>query len=148
MSKIFLARLFATFLCASLAAQAPQTPSPSSPRVAPPAAGADTQLRSTERREIRREGRHDHCGGLHSASAPGSGTAGAAGTSGSAPNAFILASAMKPAGTTAATPDRVQLSARRCRQQTHSARRSQGRNLGHVAASSGAAASSSAHRRH
>jgi hypothetical protein len=87
MSKTFLAGAFATVLCASLAAQA-QTPSPSSSAPQQPATSAAAKSGS-----ITVEG----CIQRSASSA----TSGATGTSGSALNdsAFILASAMKPAGT-------------------------------------------------
>ena len=105
MSKIFLASTLATFLCASLAAQAPQTPAPSSPRVAPPAAGADTQAPDPQS-AAKSAAKADTITveGCIQKGAPGSGATGTTGTSGSAPNAFMLTSAMKPAGATATTP--------------------------------------------
>ena len=107
MSKIFLASTFATLLCASLAAQATQTPSPNPsapPATQQPRTGADTQQpptgsaqsapRSAAANTITVEG-------CIQRSASASATAGAAGTAGSASSdsGFILASAMKPAGT-------------------------------------------------
>ena len=107
MSKIFLASTFATLLCASLAAQATQTPSPnpSAPPLAQPRTGADTAspptaapAQSAQRSAAKAETiTVEGCIQRSAASA----TAGAAGTSGSArsDSGFILASAMKPAGT-------------------------------------------------
>ena len=99
MSKIFLASTLATLLCASLAAQATQAP-PVQPtqRVAPPSAGGDpardpqTQARSSTAKAdtITVEG----CIQRGTSGA----TAGTTGTTGSAPSAFMLTSAMKPAG--------------------------------------------------
>jgi hypothetical protein len=99
MSRIFLASTLATLLCASLAAQATQAP-PSQPtqRVSPPAAGGDpaadpqSQARSSTAKAdtVTVEG----CIQRGTASA----TTGTTGTTGSAPSAFMLTSAMKPAG--------------------------------------------------
>ena len=104
MSKIFLASTFATLLCASLAAQATQTPSPNPsapPATQQPRTGADTQQpptgsaqsapRSAAANTITVEG-------CIQRSASASATAGAAGSA-SSDSGFILASAMKPAGT-------------------------------------------------
>ena len=108
MRKIFLASTFATILCASLAAQAPQTPSPNPsgqprtgadtaqpPTAAPPAQSAQRSAAKAD--TITVEG----CIQRSASSA----TAGAAGTAGSASSdsVFILASAMKPAGTSGST---------------------------------------------
>ena len=108
MSKIFLASTLATLLCASLAAQAPQTPSPNpsaSPATQQPRTGADTQQPPTGSAQsaARSAAKADSITveGCIQRSASASATAGAAGTAGSASSdsGFILASAMKPAGT-------------------------------------------------
>jgi len=106
MSKIFLASTFATLLCASLAAQAPQTQpqaqDPATSRVAPPATGAgsttaDPQTtRSAKPESIIVEG-------CITRGTAGRSTAGTTGTTAPAPTAFMLTSAMKPAGSTAMT---------------------------------------------
>jgi hypothetical protein len=105
MSKIFLASTFATFLCASLAAQATQTPTPSTPRLAPPAAGADAPTgdpQSTAKSAAKAEAISVE--GCIQRGTSGSGATGTTGTSGSAPSAFVLTSAIKPAGATSSTP--------------------------------------------
>ena len=110
MSKIFLASTFATLLCASLAAQATQTPPPSSaaPAVTQPApgGGASPTTAAPAQSAPRQAAKADTLtveGCIQRAAA--SATAGAAGTSGSAKSdsGFILASAMKPAGTSGST---------------------------------------------
>jgi len=96
MSKIFLASTFATLLCASLAAQATQTPSaPPAPSSTPSAQAQSATRPAAKADSITVEG-------CIQRSASASATAGAAGTAGSASSdsGFILASAMKPAGTT------------------------------------------------
>src|SRR5262245_44535346 len=127
MSKIFLASTFATLLCASLAAQATQQPpSPSTPRVSPPAAGADSPApdpqrppdpqrspdppRSPDPQSSQRapatakadsitiEGCIQR--GAASATAGTTGTTASASASGPA---FMLTSAMKPAGSSSPT---------------------------------------------
>lgn len=105
MSKIFLATTFATFLCASLAAQAPQTAPPSAPRLAPPAAGADTQAPDPQSAP-KSAAKADTIivEGCIQKGASGSAATGTTGTSGSAPSAFMLTSAMKPAGASSPTP--------------------------------------------
>jgi hypothetical protein len=102
MSKIFLATTLATLLCASLAAQAnrPQDPS-APPRVAPPAAGADTtpadpQSAAKKADSIAVEG----CIQRGTSGRP----AGTSGTTGQAAPAFMLTSAGKPAGSTSTAP--------------------------------------------
>ena len=111
MSKIFLASTFATLLCASLAAQATQTPSPtpSAPPASQPRTGADTAppptaapAQSAQRPAAKADTLVvEGCIQRSAATA----TAGAAGTSGSAKSdsGFVLASAMKPAGTSGAS---------------------------------------------
>jgi hypothetical protein len=99
MSKIFLASTFATLLCASLAAQATQTPSaPPAPSSTPSAQAQSATRPAAKADSITVEG-------CIQRSASASATAGAAGTAGSASSdsGFILASAMKPAGTTGST---------------------------------------------
>jgi len=102
MSKIFLATTLATLLCASLAAQAnrPQDPS-APPRVAPPAAGADTtpadpQSAAKKADSIAVEG----CIQRGAAGRP----AGTSGTTGQAAPAFMLTSTTKAAGSTSTAP--------------------------------------------
>ena len=109
MSKIFLASTFATLLCASLAAQAAQTPSPSpspsAPPISQPRTGADTPQAPTPAapQASARAAKPDTIivEGCIQRAASASATAGATGTAGSASaeSGFILASAMKPAGT-------------------------------------------------
>jgi hypothetical protein len=105
MSKIFLASTLATFLCASLAAQATQAPAPSAPRVTPPAAGADTQAPDPQG-AAKSASKADSIvvEGCIQRGAAGSAATGTTGTSGASPSAFMLTSAMKPAGATASTP--------------------------------------------
>jgi len=105
MSKIFLASIFATVLCASLAAQAPQTAPPSAPRLTPPAAGADTQAPDPQS-AARSATKADTIivEGCIQKGASASATTGTTGTSGSAPSAFMLMSAEKPAGATSSAP--------------------------------------------
>ena len=110
MSKIFLASTFATLLCASLAAQATQTPSPrpSAPPISEPRTGADTPQApstpaapQTTARPQAAKADTITVEGCIQRSASASATAGATGTAGSASadSGFVLASAMKPAGT-------------------------------------------------
>ena len=105
MSKIFLASTFATLLCASLAAQATQTPTPSTPQVAPPAAGADSPTADPQS-SAKSTAKADTITveGCIQRGTTGSATTGTTGTTGSAPSAFMLTSAMKPAGATSSTP--------------------------------------------
>jgi hypothetical protein len=105
MSKIFLTSTFAAFLCASLAAQATQAPTPSTPRVAPPAAGADTP-NADPQSSAKSAAKADTImvEGCIQRGTSGSAATGTSGSSASAPSAFMLTSAMKPAGSTASTP--------------------------------------------
>jgi hypothetical protein len=107
MSKIFLASIFATLGCAALAAQATQTPSPapSTPALSQPASGggAPQTPSATPAQAPRAAAKADSIvvEGCIQRSASAAATSGATGTAGSASSetGFILASAMKPAGT-------------------------------------------------
>ena len=106
MSKIFLASTFATLLCASLAAQATQTPSPSpsSPAVSQqPAGGGAPQTTAPPQTAPRAAAKADTITveGCIQRSASATATSGATGTAGSAASeaGFMLMSAAKPAGT-------------------------------------------------
>ena len=110
MSKLFLASALATTLCASLAAQATQTPAPapSAPPISQPRTGADTPQAptpSTAQNAPRAAAKADSImvEGCIQRSASGSATPGAAGTAGSASDsAFTLTSVAKPAGSSSA----------------------------------------------
>ena len=107
MSKIFLASTFATVFCASLAAQATQTPSPapSSPALSQPASGggAPQTPSATPAQAPRSAAKADTITveGCIQRSASATATSGATGTAGSAAaeSGFMLMSAAKPAGT-------------------------------------------------
>jgi len=115
MSKIFTAGSLALLLCASLAAQAPNTqtpsPRPSAPPIAQPTTGADTPqpptaaptqsaARSSSSADtIVVEGCIQPSVNAVSATPDAVGTAGSVSTA----TAFILVSAMKPAGTSGST---------------------------------------------
>jgi len=111
MSKIFLASTFATLLCASLAAQAPTqtpTPSPSALALAQPTISGDTPQPRTAapaQSTTRSSAKADTIivqGCIQPSVIAVSVTPDAAGTSGlsvSTATAYILTSAMKPAGT-------------------------------------------------
>lgn len=106
MSKVFLAGSFAALLCATLAAQAPQTPSPnpSAPPLSQPRTGGDTPQAPTPappQTSARAASKADSIvvEGCIQRGASASATAGATGTSGSASSDFILASVAKPSGT-------------------------------------------------
>jgi len=104
MSKTFLATSLATLLCASLAAQAPQSqPQDPGSRVAPPAAGAGS---TTADPQSARSAKSDSITveGCITRGASGGATAGTTGSTGAPPAAFMLTSAMKPAGATATAP--------------------------------------------
>src|SRR5262245_59130660 len=112
MSKIFLASTFATLLCASLAAQAtqqqPPSPSPSTPRVtAPaPAGGADSPApdpQTSQRPSASAKADSITIEGCIQRGASSGATAGTAGSTAPAPAAFMLTSAMKPAGASSPT---------------------------------------------
>src|SRR5262245_59946811 len=110
MSRIFLASTFATLLCASLAAQAtqqPPSPSPSTPRVAAPApaGGADPAQdpQSSQRPAATAQADSITIEGCIQRGASSGATAATAGTTAPAPAAFMLTSAMKPAGSSSPT---------------------------------------------
>lgn len=111
MSKIFLASTFATLLCASLAAQATQTPSPSpsSPAVSqqPAGGGGAPQTTAPPQAAPRAAAKADTISveGCIQRSASATATTGATGTAGSAASesGFMLMSAAKPAGTSGAS---------------------------------------------
>jgi hypothetical protein len=104
MSKIFLATSLATLLCASLAAQAPQAQDPGTSRVAPPAAGAGSTTADPQTARSAAKPESISVEGCITRGAAGGATAGTTGTTAPAPAAFMLTSAMKPAGSTATAP--------------------------------------------